>query len=692
MKLITRILIAIALSAAVDAQEFNGTEITERAFVADTAAVEPGKPFAAGFHFKIAEHWHAYWRYPGGIGTPFTVAKWNLPAGWKADPIEFPLPAQITDQYGSTFYGYEHEVFFFVKLTPPAKLEAGSVTLGADVEWQVCYETCVQGKASMTLTLPVGAAAPANAVLFTKWREQLPQISPPPTEDVKFEFAGQELTVRVGGLPKDVKAEFFVIAPRKFDRTFEFEKKLVTETAPDGSRVFKYPFDGALDWSGLLVMTGADGVRKGWYIGDPPPVEGPERRPAEAGVEDDGETWDPFAELSANEKQGDGLWALLLQGFIGGLLLNLMPCVLPVLSLKILGFVQQAGESKERVFRLGLSFCTGVFAFFLGLALLVLGLASTNKTLGWGAQFSNPIALTVMVSILFLFALSLLGVFEITLGGAESKLSEASSRGGYRGAFVHGFFTTLLGTSCTAPFIGPVLGTAINEPGSRIFALFSAIAAGLSLPYFLLAWKPAWMKFLPKPGTWMIRMKQFFGFVMLGFAVWLLGSLPSVAAVISVSGFLLVVAFAAWLYGSYHDARWPLFAAVVLIAGGWVMFVRGSIERPAASGGSGLLTAVRKGLNEGRPVFVDFTADWCLNCKAFEKLVLDTQPIQEAFKAKNVHFVKADYTTEPPDIAAALKKLKRSGVPVYVLFRKRGDAWIADGLTQGALLDELNKL
>ncbi len=672
-----------------------GTEITQRRFVADTAAVEAGTPFYVGFHFQIAEGWHAYWRFPGSVGIPFTITEWRLPEGWTAEPVGFPLPKTASDGSGQMFFAYEHEVFFPVKITPSKKLASREVTIGAKIKWQVCEMTCIEGKDSMELKLAVGTPAPANAELFKNWMAQLPQSTPPPTEDVKFDFTGKLLTVRVGGLPAEVKAEFFVIPPRKFDTTFEFDKKLTTETAPDGARVFTYPFEAGLDWSGLLVTTGADGARKGWYIGTPPPVEveTPAAAIASTVVADD-DGWDPFDDIAKGEKKrgaATSLLSWLIRGFLGGLLLNLMPCVLPVISLKIFGFVRQAGESRDRVFKLGLAFCAGVFGFFLVLALVVLGLASANKSLGWGAQFSNPIALTVMIAVMFVFGLSLLGVFEITLGGAESKLSEASSKEGAGGAFVHGFFTTLLGTSCTAPLVGPVIGAAVNEPGSRIFALFGAVAFGLSLPYFLLTWQPAWMKFLPKPGMWMVRFKQLLGFVMIGFCIWLLGSLPTSAMVVTVSAFLLVLAIAAWLLGSYHASRWPLPAAFALAVGGWFLFIHGSVQRPPAMS-SGFIREVKNGLKEGRAVFVDFTADWCLNCKTYEKLVLNTQAVQDAFKAKNVLFVKADYTAEPPDIAEALRKTGRAGVPLYVLFRKRGDYWIADGLTQAGLLEQLNRL
>jgi thiol:disulfide interchange protein DsbD len=377
--------------------------------------------------------------------------------------------------------------------------------------------------------------------------------------------------------------------------------------------------------------------------------------------------------------------------------------VLPVISLKIFGFVQQAGQARDRVFKLGLAFCGGVFAFFGIVATLIVALNAFGKSFGWGAQFSNPLLLTAMIGVVFAFGLSLLGVFEITLGGAESKLSELSSKEGAGGAFMHGLFTTLLGTSCTAPLVGPVIGAAITRPGPQVFAMFAAIAAGLSLPYFLLTWQPAWMKFLPKPGTWMVRFKQVLGFVMLALAVWLLDSFPTPRIVVFACAFLLVLGFACWLLGTYHEKRWALPAALLLAAVGWFSFVNGRMEAVAPSSATekdadGLawepfsLARIRQGLEEKKPVFVDFTAKWCLNCKVFEGTVINTAPIIAAMKAKGVVTIKADYTQRPANIDAALKKLGRAGVPVYVLFRKRGDAWIADGLTQSGLLEQLNKL
>jgi thiol:disulfide interchange protein DsbD len=251
--------------------------------------------------------------------------------------------------------------------------------------------------------------------------------------------------------------------------------------------------------------------------------------------------------------------------------------------------------------------------------------------------------------------------------------------------------------------VGPVIGAAITRPGPQVFAMFAAIATGLSLPYFLLTWQPAWMKFLPKPGTWMVRFKQVLGFVMLALVVWLLDSFPTPRVVVLACSFLLVLGFACWLLGSYHEKRWALPAALLIAAAGWFAFVHGRMAGAAPVAATeteadGLawepfsLARIRQALEEKKPVFVDFTAKWCLNCKVYEATVINTAPIIAAMKAKGVVTIKADYTQQPPDIEAALRKTGRAGVPVYVLFRKRGDAWVADGLTQAGLLEQLNKL
>jgi thiol:disulfide interchange protein DsbD len=312
----------------------------------------------------------------------------------------------------------------------------------------------------------------------------------------------------------------------------------------------------------------------------------------------------------------------------------------------------------------------------------------------------------------FVFGLNLLGVFEITLsGGTASKLSELSSKEGYGGAFFHGLFTTLLGTSCTAPFLGVALGTAFAAPTYVVYMIFTAIAAGMSLPYFLLTAKPAWMRFLPKPGTWMERLKQLVGFVMLAVVIWLLGVFGEkrgVDPVIGVSSFLLILALACWIYGAFGSRLTSWLTIVVVLVSGYFVFLRGNLDAvhpqleasAESKDPSGIhwqpwsAQRVADAVKNGQPVFIDFTADWCLNCKANEKFVLNTEPVKAALKEKNVLTLKADWTDGDPAITAVLAKYGRAGVPAYLLYPANGGepTLFPEILTQSVVLDELGKL
>jgi thiol:disulfide interchange protein DsbD len=290
-------------------------------------------------------------------------------------------------------------------------------------------------------------------------------------------------------------------------------------------------------------------------------------------------------------------------------------------------------------------------------------------------------------------------------------LSELSSREGHTGAFLHGMFTTLLGTSCTAPFLGAVLGFAFVAPAHVVYLIFTAIAAGMSLPYFLLTANPAWMRFLPKPGLWMERLKQFMGFIMLGVVVWLLGVLGQsrgIDPLLAVSSFLLVLGVACWIYGAFAGRIVSWLVIVALLAGGYFVFLDGKLNaaatklanrsEPSEPGGltwePWTAARVAEATKNGRPVFIDFTADWCLNCKYNEKFILNSEPVRTALKQKGVLTLKADWTVEDPSITEVLKKYGRAGVPAYLLF-PGGNAeptLLPEILTQAAVLGEIEKL
>ena len=664
----------------------------------DTDKVLGGKPFRVGVYISLEPHWYIYWQFVGAIGLP-TRVDWDLPKGFTAGPLQWPIPTVHGGGGDFLNYVYEGEVLLFAEITPPADLPADGGKIKAKVKWQMCNAAqCVPEEAALELALPTGGVRVADLESFVKWEKAIPRADPPPFRVLWDRTKAGEFSLRVEGLGVESPVEFFPLPPVGV----ELEEPKTTAVTPDGGRTITFPMTKGgqvnLPWRGVLVVGKGGGEREGWTI----EAEGGEVAPvaASGGVVEGGK-----------EKKGiswGGLLAKIMLAVLGGLIMNVMPCVLPVLALKIYGFVQQAEENPARIFRLGLAFTGGVFGFFLGLAVAV---ANLKSAFNWGYQFQNPYLLAGMIALIFVFSLNLLGVFEVTLGGeATSKLSSLAGREGYGGAFLHGFFTTLLGTSCTAPFLATSLSFATTQSTPVIFALFSAIAAGMSLPYLLLTAKPGWLRWVPKPGAWMERVKQGMGFVMLAVAVWLFTvlGLRGAEAVGGMSWFLLALALTCWLFGTMRGggvARWAL---VMIPLAAWFFFLNGKLSVPHLAepeagkvwktGEIEWLGYTEERLAEarlaGRPVFVDFTAEWCINCKAYERLVLGTAPVGAAFKAKKILPLRADWTnTEDPVVTRALKSFGRVGVPLYVLYRPgETEPVILDAITVQLVLAELEKI
>ena len=676
------LLVFCRCASAQDAKKIGAAKVT---LLANTAAVEAGKPFTLGVRFDLDPTWYIYWQNAGDIGVPTSV-EWELPAGFKAGPLRWPMPAVHEAAGDFLNYVYERETMLSAEITPPAELPAGPLTLRAKVKWQMCDpRQCVPGEAELALPLPAGAAQAANAELFAQWNAQLPREGGAPFLVTWDRSKADAFSLRIEGLAKEYQAEFFPLPPKGAKP----DHPKTGEVTENGTRTITFPIaeGGAanLPWRGVLAASKEGEPRKGWLIA------------AEATA----------AVATAPPAKADGglLWKLLA-AFLGGLIMNVMPCVLPVIALKIFGFVNQAGQEPARVFRLGLAFNAGVFTFFLGLAAAV---ARLKLAFNWGYQFQNPHLLAGMIALVFVFALSLLGVFEVTLGGAESKLSELSRREGYGGAFVHGLFTTLLGTSCTAPFLATSLSYATTQPTPVIFLLFLAIAAGMSLPFFLLTARPAWLRYVPKPGLWMERVKQLMGFFMLAVAVWLFTvlALRGAEAVAGMSWFLLALGLACWLFGTYRESATVRVASALLPVGAYFLFLDGKLSavRPVASaerhwktGSIDWIAYSEERLAEAhtanRAVFVDFTAEWCLNCKAYERLVLGTEAVGAKFREKKIVALRADWTdTQDPVVTPALKKFGRVGVPLYVLYRPgETEPVVLDAITPAALIQELDRI
>ena len=661
--------------------------------VADTKAIDAGKPFTVGVRFEIEKEWDIYWQFVGEIGLP-TKVEWVLPPGFKAGPLQWPMPKTHPAPEGGLNYVYEEETLLMAEITPPSEKLSGPVEIKAKLEWQMCNaDVCIPTGATVSISLPIGAATPDSADLFAKWRAQVPKTGGTPFQVKWHREKAEEFSIDIAGLTKDFQAEFFPLPPGRGGKP---GRPKSGEIAPDGARTITVPVEGGapnLAWQGVIAIWKEGSPREGWLVS-----ADPQNLPA-----------DRVSPAAGRSSASGSLFATLWAAFLGGLILNLMPCVLPVIALKIFGFISQAGEHPRRVFHLGLAFAAGVLAFFLALAALAVALRSAGHNFFWGMQFSDPRLLLGLISLVVLFAMSMFGVFDITLGGtAENTIGKLASRDGFGGAFVHGLFTTLLGTSCTAPFVGPVLGFAVTQSPAAIFAIFGMMAVGMSLPYVLLTWQPAWMRFLPKPGVWMERFKQLMGFVLLSVVVWLLGVVGSsrgASAMTATAWFLTLLALAGWIFGAGQRRWWALVLAVLVATAGGKLFLPEAMRKTSLATKEVKANSLgivwepfsEKRLEEARktgPVFVDFTADWCPNCKTNEALVINTKPVADAFKAKHVTTLVADWTDFDPAITAKIKSFQRIGVPVYVFYLpgQPDPIVLSEILTQSIILRHLDDI
>jgi thiol:disulfide interchange protein DsbD len=388
---------------------------------------------------------------------------------------------------------------------------------------------------------------------------------------------------------------------------------------------------------------------------------------------------------------------------------------LPVISLKIFGFVQQAGQSRRKIFRSGIAFTVGIFAWFMALAVLLIALKGAGRDITWGGfQFTNPYFVLVLSVIVLVFALNLFGVFEVSLPQSVTRsLLSTSERKDLLGSFFQGVFATVLATPCTAPFLGTALGFAFTQSAVVILAMFIAVAAGMSAPYLLLSAQPAWLRFLPRPGPWMVHVKQFMGFLLLAtllFLLYVLGAERGLEGAIWASCFLLVISVACWMKGAFIvptatvvKRSIVLVLMLALMLGGGVYFIGGKFQSTRIASANSQIHGdwqpftperLHNELEQGRTVFVDFTAAWCLTCKFNEASVLEAQDVQEAFKRHGIVKMKADWTNGDPVITKILQQFGRPGVPLYVLYPAKNEEPIVfpEVLTKGMVLEKLETI
>jgi thiol:disulfide interchange protein len=675
---------------------------TRARLVLSHEAARPGETIMAGVELMMDQGWHTYWRNPGESGQA-TEIHWNLPDGLSAGEIQWPVPEKFIspDQLKLTTFVFHDRAVLLVPLKIADSAATGERDLSALVKWLECEVACIPGSNTVRGTLLVTNESRLNSDtnFFAEAQQRLPSKTLPGSAAAKWDAPG-DLTNRaflVEWATSATNPDFF---PYTNALATVSPKTVVATTSANQALLRKSAERMGADWpkeiTGLLVRK--EGERLAGY-----------------------EVTLPLAKSAtsvAGASSSKSIWVWLLYAFIGGLILNIMPCVLPVIALKILGFVNQSRETPGRVKTLGLLYTLGVIVSFLVLAGVVIGVKAAGQKAGWGLQFSNPYFIVVLTVIVTLVALNLFGVFEITLsGGAMSAAGAASSRQGNAGAFMNGVLATVLATPCTAPFLGASLGFAFAQPAHMIVLFFVVIALGLASPYLLLSWNPRWLKFLPKPGAWMERFKIAMGFPMLATALWLLNLTTTFYGDRSwwLGVFLVFVGAAAWLFGTFVQrggARRVLALLVTLglLGGGYAWALEAELRWRSPGTGettSGLALAPKgypwrawspESLAEarasGRPVIVDFTAKWCQTCNTIVKPALGSEAVRAKLKAVDAIALLADYTAFPPVISAELEKHERAGVPLVLVYPKdasKPPMVLSEALTSGEVVEALER-
>jgi thiol:disulfide interchange protein DsbD len=699
MKSLASLVAAMALALA--SLSANAAHTQARLILsADTA--RPGDTVMAGIHFRMDPGWHIYWRNPGLSGTATTNA-WQLPKGVTAGEVQWPPPEKLPDPNFTT-YIYENEVVLLVPLKLATDLPAGPLEIKTKVDWQECATVCVFGKAALQAALTIGneTKPSKDAELIATWQKKLPKNGDSVAAHASWEKAAtgdlRPLILEWNTAAPATDADFFP------DSSSSFEVQPNTEKLPSEpgeirlrAQVKKLEGDWPKQIFGMLVQK-SDGERLAYEV--KLPITG--------------------ASTTVTAKSSTSLWTAFLYAFLGGLILNVMPCVLPVIALKILGFVSDARSEPSHVRKLGLTYTVGVLCSFLALAAVVVGLEAAGHAVGWGFQFANPYFLIVMTTLVTLIALNLFGVFEVALGsGAMTAATQLASKQGARGAFFNGFLTTVLATSCTAPFLGFAVGfTPVLKSALLTVLILLTVGLGLATPYLVLSWQPAWLKFLPKPGPWMQRFKVAMGFPMMAAAVWLcsLARVQYGDRAWWIAMFLIFVAVAAWVYGEFVQRtgrhQWIgrlVTVCLFLIGYGFAlekeMRWREPIkENSATAKQSGVAPrgvawekwspeAVATARAAGHPVVVDFTATSCLTCNTVVKPAFEKAAVQKKLKEVQAVTLVADYSLQPQNITDELRRFERSGVPFVLIYPRNPTEppMTFDFVTPGKILDALNR-
>lgn len=688
--------------------------------VALSPAVAPGSSVDVGLVISLEEHWHVYWANAGFAGEP-PVIKWTLPDGVTAGPIRYPVPSRLPLGPAMDF-GYEDNTAFPMKISVAGSVKPGPIHLDAKITLLVCRESCIPEKMHMGIDLNVAPGAQPGQQVGALGAA-IKAIPPALAESWKLTAVGSQTTLALTFHPDEVvranEVEFYPYEEGLIvDAAAQPVMKLAGESyricltwAEDPDHVGQYlPLPATIH--GVLKVSDGEG-----YEFTAPVTAGDtsECKTAVAAAANAAAAGPPAAGTRVAAGTGSKLTALPAIGlaFVGGIILNLMPCVFPVLFLKGLSLVQSHGEERKQMRSHGLVYTLGILVSFWLIVAVLLIVRGTGQRIGWGFQLQSPTFIAILAAGLFFFAMSLAGQFDLGLSLTSAGGSLAKQEG-YTGSFFTGVLATVVATPCTAPLMGAAIGYALAQPAFVTFAVFTALALGLAAPYLLLTLQPAWTKLLPKPGAWMETLKQLTAVPLFATVIWLTwvyGRLHITGengaesdAIVYLLLCFLMVAIAGWALAKW-PARWSsAIAAVVLIGLGLAVPLsrpaaalvsssaqQGSVQSPGhlawAPYSQAALDAARAA---GNPVFIDFTAAWCLSCQVNEKLVLKSAEVEQQLTQHHFTLLRADWTQYSPEITAQLSSLGRSGVPTYTIYPAKGQADVLpELLTKDAVLNAI---
>ena len=639
--------------------------------LAESYSMNPGDELLVGFKFTLNPGWHTYWENPGDAGEGASI-KWNLPNDVVASKILWPGPERIPVEPLMTF-GYEDEVVLLTKISTSAA-SAIPLNLNAQVSWYTCKEICIPQEAEVSIPIKLGSKTPSvSKGLLEHTLGKVP-----------VEFNG---TYRVNKLNDSYVLQGEFEKMDQYDSMYFFPKEYGLTNYTKNQQ-----YEKNIDTFSLQIMASEVTIEKESFKG----VIAVNKNKEVNFIEIDY----PLATKEASQEFN--ILTLIVFAFLGGLILNIMPCVFPILTIKILRFVEQSRDSTYKTLQQGLLFSLGVVISFLTIAALLIALKSGGESIGWGYQLQSP----VVVSLLFYLFVILGFIFmsNIVLGSSLARLSSISlNKSDSLESFLTGVLAVIVASPCTAPFMGSAIGFALLQPSFYSILIFLGLGIGFSLPYLILSAKPSLLSFLPKPGQWMETFKQFMAFPMWASALWLLWVLSSQVGdqeVIQVLLGALLITTGLWLIEKNNSeknwVKWLMRLPFLLlfIFSLWLIPTSYSdldeSKQDQLTYTPQLLDDLRE---ENSLVFLNFTADWCITCKVNEAVALKTTKVSKLLADKNITYMEADWTRKDPIISSTLEQYGRTGLPLYLLFPSKGDPLILpEILTEDILLSYLNEV